>query len=461
MMPGNRRTPIRCNEMVLNPAATVHDGTGCWEMRGELTAKQPPPSHARRLFYLKEACKPMAEHILVTYLTQAKDLLKKAEAIAVGMTVGSWTDLPAAKQEELRPYLGSAVGAQPLEQLENGEMRGLITVSYPVGNFTRDIPSLLTGIFGKLSMDGKIKLVDIQLPPSFLQGFPGPKYGIDGLRNLLGVHDRPLLMSIFKSCLGLPFDDLKTQFRAQAEGGVDLVKDDEIFFADERAPFLERIQAFKRISQEIEEKQGRKVLYAANLTGPVHELNDRAKRAVEAGADCLLFNGLAFGLDALHRLAADPDVTIPIMAHPALAGAYYPSPDYGIAAPLLLGTLMRIAGADLVLFPSPYGNVAMEKQEALLLANKLVTAEIGVKRAFPVPSAGIHPGLVPQLYEDFGLDQVVNAGGGVHGHPGGASAGAQAFVAAIKGVVAGKTLQEAAQESQPLAQALAKWGGGK
>ncbi|MBY0050685.1 2,3-diketo-5-methylthiopentyl-1-phosphate enolase [Brevibacillus agri] len=401
------------------------------------------------------------QRILVTYLTQAKDLNKKAAAIAVGMTVGSWTDLPAAKQAELAPYLGEAVSATPLETLENGDVRGLITVSYPTRNFTSDIPSLLTGIFGKLSMDGKIKLVDIAFPDSFLQAFPGPKFGIDGLRGRLDAQNRPLLMSIFKSCLGLPFDDLKTQFKAQAQGGVDLVKDDEIFFADDRAPFFERIQAFKQIALETEAETGKPVLYAANLTGPINELNEKAKRAVEAGADCLLFNVLAFGFDALHRLAADPDVNVPIMAHPALAGAYYPSPDYGIATPLLLGTLMRIAGADLVLFPSPYGNVALDKTEALQLAHNLTTPLEGVRRSFPVPSAGIHPGLVPQLYQDFGLDQIVNAGGGIHGHPGGATAGAKAFVDAIAAVTAGRSLEEAAAGSPELAIALEKWGGAR
>jgi 2,3-diketo-5-methylthiopentyl-1-phosphate enolase len=401
------------------------------------------------------------QRILVTYLTQAKDLQKKAEAIAVGMTVGSWTDLPAAKQAELRPYLGEAVGAEPLHQLENGEIRGLITVSYPLRNFTADIPSLLTGIFGKLSMDGKIKLVDIQFPEAFLAAFPGPKFGVEGLRERIGVHGRPLLMSIFKSCLGLPFDDLKRQFRAQALGGVDLVKDDEIFFADDRAPFLERIKAFGEIAADVQGETGKPVLYAANLTGPTHELPDRAKRAVDAGAQCLLFNVLAYGFDVLHRLAADPDISVPIMAHPALAGAYYPSPDYGISASLLLGKLMRIAGADLVLFPSPYGSVALDKAEALKLAGGLTAPQQGLRRSFPVPSAGIHPGLVPQLFEDFGVDQVVNAGGGIHGHPGGATAGARAFVAAIDAVVAGRTLEEAADQSEELAAALAKWGGSK
>lgn len=345
--------------------------------------------------------------------------------------------------------------------MENGETRGLITVSYPTRNFTADIPSLLTGIFGKLSMDGKIKLIDITLPESFRGAFPGPKFGIDGLRGRLGVQNRPLLMSIFKSCLGMPFEDLKTQFRAQALGGVDLVKDDEIFFADDRAPFLERIKAFKQIASETEAETGKTVLYAANLTGPVNELNDKAKRAIEAGADCLLFNVLAFGFDALHRLAADPDIQVPIMAHPALAGAYYPSPDYGIATPLLLGTLMRIAGADLVLFPSPYGNVALDKTEALQLAKNLTTPLEGLRRSFPVPSAGIHPGLVPQLFSDFGVDQIVNAGGGIHGHPGGATAGAKAFVAAIEAVTAGRSLQQAASESSELAAALEKWGTGR
>ncbi|MET3292686.1 UNVERIFIED_CONTAM: ribulose 1,5-bisphosphate carboxylase large subunit-like protein [Brevibacillus sp. OAP136] len=138
---------------------------------------------------------------------------------------------------------------------------------------------------------------------------------------------------------------------------------------------------------------------------------------------------------------------------------FIPSPDYGIATPLLLGKLMRLAGADLVLFPSPYGNVALDKTEALQLSQNLLDPSVTLKRPFPVPSAGIHPGLVPQLFADFGVDQVVNAGGGIHGHPGGATAGAKAFVDAIAASVEGRTLAEAAQNSEELSLALAKWGG--
>lgn len=391
-------------------------------------------------------------YIRVSYLTEAKSLEQKAEAIAVGMTVGSWTDLPAAKQEALQGHLGRAAGSQVLSHTENGLERGIIRVDYPVANFTYDIPSLLTTVFGKLSMDGKIKLIDIDFPESFSSHFSGPKYGIQGVRNLLKVEDRPLFMSIFKSCIGLPLTELVEQFKLQVEGGVDLVKDDEIFFPDERAPFYDRIQACR----EVIEQSGREVLYAVNLTGPVTELVEKAKRAIDKGANCLLLNVLPYGFDILSELSRNRDITVPIMAHPALAGAFYPSPDYGIASPLLLGKLMRLAGADLVLFPSPYGSVALPREEALDIANALTDEKSGLLPSFPVPSAGIHPGMVPVLSRDFGLQHIVNAGGGIHGHPDGPVAGGQAFVAAIRATVDGIPLEEA--DNGPLQMAIKKWG---
>ncbi|MED0675440.1 2,3-diketo-5-methylthiopentyl-1-phosphate enolase [Aneurinibacillus thermoaerophilus] len=396
----------------------------------------------------------MSEYITVSYLIEAKNLHKKAESIAVGMTVGSWTDLPLARQELLAPYLGTTGNVTIMEE-RNGLQKGIISIRYPVGNITPDIPALLTTVFGKLSMDGKIKLLDIDFPPSLLKQFPGPKFGIAGVRELLGVHDRPLLMSIFKSCLGLPLGELETQFAAQVEGGVDLVKDDEIFFVDDKAPLANRLTAYNRII----EASGRTVLYAANLTGPVHQLVDKAKYAIEKGANCLLLNVLPYGFDILHRLAADPDINVPLMAHPAMAGAFYASDEYGIASPLLLGKLMRLAGADMILYPSPYGSVALKQSEALAIAEHVRISNDVHKSSFPVPSAGIHPGLVGKLYDDFGMDVIVNAGGGIHGHPGGAADGARAFRAAINTVVQGKTLAEGAKVSRPLAIALEKWGG--
>lgn len=171
----------------------------------------------------------------------------------------------------------------------------------------------------------------------------------------------------------------------------------------------------------------------------------------------LLFNVFAYGLDVLQGLREDDDISIPIMAHPAFSGAMTPSEFYGVGNPLLLGKLLRMAGADFSLFPSPYGSVALAKEEALGIADEL-TKEEPFKRTFPVPSAGIHPGLVPLLIHDFGIDSVINAGGGVHGHPDGAAGGGKAFRAAIDATLARRPLQVAVKENEPLQKAIALWG---
>lgn len=398
------------------------------------------------------------EFVLATYLVHgAQDFREKAENIAVGLTVGTWTALPREKQEKLAPHLGKVFQVKELAPTKEGEPRALLTVGYPLANVTADFPSLLTTVFGKLSMDGKIKLVDLQLPDLLLNQFPGPRFGIEGVRRQLGVHGRPLLMSIFKQCIGLSLDELEEEYQRQIDGGVDLVKDDEIFFRDDYAPVLDRVRSFARRNREREKHAGQKVLYAVNLTGPVTTLVEKARRLVEAGASCLLLNVTPYGLDILHRLAIDPHINVPIMAHPAFSGALYASTRYGVAAPLWLGKLLRWAGADIVLFPSPYGSVAMPREESLQVADYLRDKSLH-RPAFPAPSAGIHPGLVPVLHRDFGNDAIVNAGGGVHGHPYGSTAGARAFRAAIDAVVQGRSLPDAAQDDPDLKAAIDRWG---
>jgi 2,3-diketo-5-methylthiopentyl-1-phosphate enolase len=399
------------------------------------------------------------EYIIATYLIHGEhDFHKKAKSIAVGLTAGTWTELPETRKKQMAAHLGEVIEVTGLAPGKDGEQRALCKIGYPVRNLTPDFPALLTTVFGKLSLDGKIKCMDIEAPDSFLDGFPGPRFGIEGIRRKLDVSGRPLLMSIFKQCIGMTLDELEEAYQQQVDGGVDLVKDDEIFFREDYAPAEERIRIFKRINREKEERTGQKTWYAVNLTGPVTQLTDKAKRLAEQGADCFLLNAVPYGLDILHRLAEDPDIDVPVMAHPAFAGAVCSSSDYGLSSPLLLGKLLRWAGADMVLYPSPYGSVAMPKEDALKVAENLRHSSTVHRSSLPAPSAGIHPGLVPAMVRDFGMDLIVNAGGGIHGHPQGSTAGGKAFVEAIGAAVKGRPLEEAAQESPELKLALDKWG---
>ncbi|MEI2664964.1 2,3-diketo-5-methylthiopentyl-1-phosphate enolase [Rossellomorea sp. LJF3] len=396
--------------------------------------------------------------VIATYRLKGKigSFEKKAEGIALGLTVGSWTDLPLLEQEQLRKYKGRVVS---VEEREDEGSWGEVKIGYPSHNYSNDIPAILTTVFGKLSLDGEVKLLDLEFSEDLKKSFPGPRFGIEGIRELTGVHGRPLLMSIFKGVIGRDLTFLENQLRAQALGGVNVVKDDEILFDNSLTPFFERVRVGKKVLNDVFEETGKRTLYAVNLTGKTSQLRDKAKKARELGADALLFNVFSYGLDVLQELREDPEISLPIMAHPAFAGAAAASPVYGVSYSLWLGKLLRMAGADFSLFPSPYGSVALEKSNVLSLSYELTKDDEHLKRTLPVPSAGIHPALVPLLVKDFGTDCVINAGGGIHGHPNGASGGGRAFGQAIDAVLNGTSLQEAAKTHEELQKALSLWGG--
>lgn len=404
------------------------------------------------------------------------DFHKKALGIAVGMTVGSWTDLPETKKQSMQKHLGHIVSIEvhePGESPEVTERYADIRIAYPDVNFTSELSALLITIFGKVSMDGKLKLIDVHFSERFYQAFQGPKFGLDGVRNLLGVHDRPLFMSIFKSVIGHDLAGLREQFLAMSLGGVDLIKDDEILFENPLTPIEKRVAVCREAAEEAKQTTGQNILYAVNLTGPTFQLREQAKKAIDGGATAFLFNVLAYGFDVLQALSSDPEINVPFMAHPAMAGCFYPSQYHGISANVVLGKLMRLAGADIVLFPSPYGSVVMPREENMAIKHALLTQDFAadylsegadatnkLKRSFAVPSAGIHPGLVPLILRDFGHDVIVNAGGGIFGHPMGTVAGGQAFRQAIAASQNGIDLQSYASSNgcAELQSAIDTWG---
>ena len=406
--------------------------------------------------------------IIATYLLHdfKGEHEKKAEGIALGLTVGTWTELPHLVQKQLEKHKGRVISVTPLPEENQVNLyfgqkvyRSEIRIAYPAGNFSNDLPAILTTVFGKLSLDGEIKLIDLDFVGDIQKAFPGPRFGIAGIREKIDVFDRPLVMSIFKGVLGRDLAYHNEQLLQQALGGVDLVKDDEILFDQEQTPFFDRVRTGKAILEDVYETTGHRTLYAVNLSGKTFELLEKAELAAEAGADALLFNVHTYGLDVLQALRENDRINLPIMAHPAYSGALASSSFYGVSYSLLLGKLIRLAGADLSLFPSPYGNVALDKAETLAIAEALTKHEPSWKKAFPVPSAGIHPGMVPDLMKDFGLESVINAGGGIHGHPDGAKGGAHAFRSAVEAVLSGKSLALAAKEDHALQKALTLWGG--
>lgn len=358
------------------------------------------------------------------------DAVKQAKIIAVGQTAGTWNERFASRESALRSHLAEVIN---IRTESTGE--SVATVSFPETNVENDIPSLLTMIFGKYSMAGTAKVVAVRLPASYGMR---PKLGIAGIRDRLGVVDRPLVMAIFKPALGLTASDHAEILAEVAIAGLDIIKDDEILGDLASAPTLERLRACREVIARVKQETGRTVLYAVNVTGNATKIVERARMLVKEGANALLLNVLAYGFAVLEAIASDPEINVPIFAHPALAGALCISPDCGMAYSVVLGTLMAHAGADAVLYPAHYGNLPFDATEEGKIRDILRD-----RGAFPVPSAGIHPGIIPNIIADYGNDVILNSGTGIMDHPDGPAAGVKAFFDALDLLKKGENFNKA------------------
>src|SRR4051812_36075436 len=135
--------------------------------------------------------------ITATYLFPTHPEQEKiAEQHALGLTIGSWTDIQHLEQQQLKHHKGELVS------VEKGEVKDTVKIFYPSANFSADLPAIFTTVYGKLSFFEGYELIDLDFSEQLLAQFPGPRFGTKGVREQLNVMDRPLLKAIFKGVMG-------------------------------------------------------------------------------------------------------------------------------------------------------------------------------------------------------------------------------------------------------------------
>lgn len=123
-------------------------------------------------------------------------MMKFAAALAVEQTTGTWIQVPGETPEVRERCIGRLVGVYetPAYQIgvpsEAEERHFIVRIAYPWANFGAQFAMMLSTVIGNISSSGKVKLLDLSFPPSFLAQFKGPKFGVQGIRKLLGVWDR-------------------------------------------------------------------------------------------------------------------------------------------------------------------------------------------------------------------------------------------------------------------------------
>ncbi|MBK5133165.1 type III ribulose-bisphosphate carboxylase [Candidatus Bathyarchaeota archaeon] len=393
---------------------------------------------------------PNDSDLICTFYVEPKGLPlnEAAGGVAAESSIGTWTELTTE-----RPYM-KKLAATVFKIDQN-----LVKIAYPVelfekGNMPNILSSVAGNVFGLKALEN-LRLMDISIPNVLLDSFKGPKYGIKGIRKLLRVQERPLVGTIIKPKLGLKtIDHAQVAYEAWL-GGCDVVKDDENLSSQKFNPFEERIIKTLEGKDKAEEETGERKVYMPNITAETELMLKRAEFVQDHGGNYIMVDILTCGFSALQTLR-DQNFKLIIHAHRAGHAAFTKKPKHGIAMQII-AKIARIIGVDQLHVGTVVGKMSETKDEVLDNINALKKGMNTFRRVMPVASGGLHPGLIPSLMDTFGKDFIIQAGGGIHGHPNGTEAGATAMRQAVDGTLKHISLPDYSKTHAELKAAIDLW----
>ncbi|MBI3549998.1 MAG: ribulose 1,5-bisphosphate carboxylase [Elusimicrobia bacterium] len=336
----------------------------------------------------------------------------EAKALARYVAYEQTVELPedAALPQNVRDEIVGQVDA--VEPAPGQPGASVITLSFNVRLSGLRLAQFLNLVYGNISIQKGIRLIDLRLPDSFLKAFPGPAHGMQGVRKILGVEGRPLLATAIKP-MGAPHKvlaDIAGQF---ALGGGDIVKDDQNLVDDSEDAFRDRVALCQEAVAKANAKTGRSTLYLPIVTARQEDVEARVAFALEQGARGILFCPFLSGIDAMRHLSAKYKLVM--MSHPSFSGAFFSDSRHGVTPGILLGSLMRLAGADVSIFPNFGGRFSFTREECMDLSRRLRGPWGRLKPSFPSPAGGMRFESLPSMSEDYGEDTVFLIGGALLG----------------------------------------------
>ncbi len=421
--------------------------------------------------YINLDYKPSENDLIAMYYVQispeCRNLQHASEEIAKESSIGTWTEISTLSPEIAERLKPSTFYIDP--------EKNIIKIAYPKELFeANNLPQILSAIAGNIfgmKVLKNLRLIDISFPKDIVNAYKGPKYGIEGIRALTKVKDRPLLGTIVKPKVGLTEVEHSKVCGEAWSGGLDIVKDDENLTSMTFNKFEKRIIETLKIRDKIEKETGEKKFYMPNITAPLSVMKKRADFVLENGGEYVMVDIVTIGFSALQEIRdyLDDKNTV-IHAHRAMHAAFTRSKKHGMTM-LALAKLMRLLGMDQLHTGTVIGKMEGGKQEVVEI-NKTITEQkiegnnlttldqdwYDIKPVLPVASGGLSPLHIPELMEILGKDMVYQFGGGCHGHPDGTEAGARAIRQSISSVLEGYDLKEYAKDHKELARALEKWG---
>lgn len=388
-----------------------------------------------------------------------------ASHIAAESSIGTWTDIKTLSNRIIRNYKPNVFYINKKDRI--------IKIAYNPALFERgNMPQVLSSIAGNIfgmKVVKSLRLEDIQFPESLVKSFMGPKYGVGGIRGLLKIKSRPLAGTIIKPKLGLNAKEHAAVAYEAWVGGVDIVKDDENLTSMVFNKFEKRVDETLKARNRAEKETGEKKIYMPNITAETGEMLRRAKYVRRSGGEYMMIDIITSGWASLQTLR-NAELGLVLHAHRAGHAAFTRN-RHGISM-LAIAKIARLIGVDqLHIGTAQVGKMTGAPEEAMEIEKEIEGCRVqentpgrvleqkwhNIKPVLAVASGGLHPGSVPRLIEKMGENIVIQAGGGVHGHPDGTRAGATALRQAVDAAMEKIPLKEYAKTHIALKRALEKW----
>lgn len=322
------------------------------------------------------------------------------EARAQGIAVEQSVEMPLAAITDAR--VTAEVVGRVGRIAELAPQSWEVEVTLAVETVGAEVGQMLNMILGNTSMHDCVTLTDVEIVPEFAAWFGGPRHGLKGLRARVGAGARPLTCTAIKP-QGIPPEALAALAHRLALGGLDYVKDDHTQADQASAPFARRIPAVAAAIRRAAASTGRPTHYVPMLSGDWGRMQSQLALCRAEGIDTVMMAPMLSGVATMAAIARDwPEMAI--FAHPSMSGGH-------IAPDLLFGKLLRLWGADGLIFANYGGRFGLTQAQCRRLADWAGAPMHGLPAAVPTPAGGMELARVPELLDFFGRDTMLLIGG--------------------------------------------------
>ncbi len=405
--------------------------------------------HGSEIFLWNETCNPSDYVEAEYYLETAADPMHAAIAIAKEQSATT-SEIPGIiGKHDLQPFSARVISAEiigetsnqllppywlktPVYTLAHAKPSGFwkirARIAYPIADFGYSLTHLWNAAGGEIHRLGflnAVRLTDIVFPSEYLSHFSGPRYGIIGIRQKLGITDRPLFCRSMRPAVGMNTSQMLEINRQVLMGGFDMVKDDELTADTRISVFKERVIRMMKMLREVEDKTGEKKYYIANIIDDISKSFELADIAAQAGVNGVLLAPAIQGINIAKEIARRTDLAI--LSHITWQDCLSRHPKFGISDACFF-KLQRICGADMLILPGNFATEMADDRESSENLKACIGTLGSITASLPVIAGGKTPEQLQHYVRCIGnTDFMIIAASAVDRHPKGPEAGARVF----------------------------------